>query len=470
MGSDWAELPEPVRAVESAYGFVAPGQDEETLLALALTCDHSGAEICTEIAGRFTMAVACEDSGFAQVNAAACGHFRQKYPEPTLRHALFDQHHGDGTVTPFSVVTENAPFHLQHLVKSHQVFHNLGAAIAADYPGVLRDRELSGLYLGSGAHLSPILTAMRLIDDGAIDRARFTYTELNPDTAANVLDALEAIAVYQPDLYDAAILAGDTVTIHYRGAEITVTASVRDAEDVELNRYGVGSTSVYNYFYESEFRDADLIILHDIYAPDGIATGDLMTYQRMLAEEEDTRQRLVVAPDTFTPDAIPYPHTLIPGAYDCGTWDAEIAEPTYAAAVLADLTQPWELPAFHASGLSDAYYPEDQQAYLGRLEELLHAARLKSEAERDFAQALYGDGALSLYQPARSPAIRLALHVNKVFRRFTYYLGGEPNPDAMAELETLLQDHPVLVDDLNALLLEGGYLREDQKFWDALSM
>jgi len=399
-------------------------------------------------------ALTCEDPKKREKVPKTCAEFQRKFPAGSVRNKLFDKH-CKILRTPFTVVTEKGKLAEQHLVKSHQVFYVLGDAIVKYHPEILGDRVYSGLYLGSGAHISPILTAMRLIDLGKIDRAEFIFTELNPKTAEDLRDALNMIRKYNPGLFSEPSINGDSVKIIYKGIPITINASVRSLDQRgEGLSYGQ-STYIRNYYEEDELRTSDIVVMHDIpvHRNKRHPITDLMRHQRELA---DGKPRLVVAEDTLsfldespknwyfrTPS--PFEYIKINGPYGCGG-DAEISTPKYKAAALMSLDQDMVLPTMHSV------------SYMGSERVALRVAsgyleKSKSNPKLHLKLVIYL--AAELYMHHRT--------LKKAKEDPNYYASGEP-------VHKLRSDFLDLFIDIEKALRAEDVLRDDETIIDFIDL
>ena len=283
----------------------------------------------------FETQMKCDALPPEQSHEGMCAEFRRKFPYNIPRNRLFDAHCSIHR-TPLTVVPEYAPVELAHLVKSHQVFADTAVAIEQYKPEIIADRNLTTLYPGSGTHISPILIAERLMDRDKIDEAHFVYTDLNPNLPTELLESFKAVKRYQPNLYDQISIDGNTLTLQYHGKKIVFHASVRKADEVKINYYGVGSSEISEYFYPDEFRDADLIIIHDLFLSPKDGVRDLMRLQRNI---NDHKARVVLTNDDFDPriglgptlthiypTVVPYDYATISGPFGCSS-DAEIGSP-----------------------------------------------------------------------------------------------------------------------------------------------
>ncbi len=300
---------------------------------------------CIELSPN-TVAVACENSVEAKKIPQTCAEFNKRFPQGAPRHALFDNQCVVSN-NPFRTLSEKLPMSLQHTIKSHQVFWDAASTVASQYPETISDREYSCLYLGSGAHLSPVLTAMNLIDQNLIDSAAFTFTELNPDTAQNIFALLTQINPLLDTGFQDVDINENTVSFTYKEKPITITASIRNPGNVALEYYGIGSTSVYDYYNTDEFAAADVIVIHDIYTMMSDPTRDLMRQQEQIG---DHKSRLLIEENTLEEIAPPYEYTKIHGPYG-DAFDAEIGEPKLLSAIMLDLNQPIALPSHDKAGL-----------------------------------------------------------------------------------------------------------------------
>lgn len=309
-------------AYKGRYGFTPPSLNLVGDSDYLSQCTVQYSPIDCVDASPLTVAVACEDPQLRAKYQMACTMLNMMYPDVPLRARLFDNN-GIGmpsSMTPFTIVNQLGSYGLQHLVKSHGVFFDLAASIQRLNPAILSDRNLSVLYPGSGAHVSPVLTAMGLIDSNAIDTAEFVYTELNPETAKNIYSGLMEIGRLKPGLLESVALNGDTITIVYKGKPITIRVDVNTEAEAGLSPGESRSGEIFQYMTEEQFKKADLVILHDLYADPDHAILDLLEAQRKIGSGD----RLVLA----TVSSLPAKNRYLPilGPYGCGL-DSEIGAP-----------------------------------------------------------------------------------------------------------------------------------------------
>ena len=245
------------------------------------------------------------------------------YPEnKDLRARLFDNSDKDSIHTPFSVLNAERPFSIQHLIKSHEFFYRLADDLVENHSSVIADRELSVVYPGSGAHLSPLLTATHLIDLGKIDGARFVYTELNPNTARDVYQALQIVDEWIPEYFENVELQDQTVSFTHAGKPVAITVQINVDTEIGLEAGESFSRQISQYMPSQYFTSADVIVLHDLYVDPAGASSALADYQREL---NDGRVRIVVTPDM--PRIYDTAVSRVPGPYGC-SGDSEIGKPT----------------------------------------------------------------------------------------------------------------------------------------------
>lgn len=143
-----------------------------------------------------------------------------------------------------------------HDFRGLPAFDVLATVLVQKIPDIAARRELQVLYPGSGSHVAPLIAAMRLIDQGVIDRARFTFTEIKDysDRIGMLLaegkeqGLFDDVKVSEPIPH---ILSGSeqTFEITYRGKKIEIVFA--------LNRSG-------EKYYRREFlKGADLVVIHD---------------------------------------------------------------------------------------------------------------------------------------------------------------------------------------------------------------
>jgi hypothetical protein len=144
-----------------------------------------------------------------------------------------------------------------HFFRGLPSFDRLADVLLRKIPEISKNQTLNVLYPASGAHIAPLLTAMRLIERGEIRQAKFIYTEIN----ANYFEDLRVLLgkalekyVFEKVTYQAPILFPEggverTIELAYQGHPIQLVFS--------LNRSGS------KYYREEYLKEANLVIIHD---------------------------------------------------------------------------------------------------------------------------------------------------------------------------------------------------------------
>jgi hypothetical protein len=129
----------------------------------------------------------------------------------------------------------------------------------------IQGRRLSALYPGSGSHIAPLAAAMDLIQSGSIDRADFTFTEIEDysnDLMKLLTKGLE-LGIFDeislgnwkhfssgaPNVKDDAG-AERMFRMVYQGKEIAIRYALKRSGEA--------------YYRKEYFQDANLVIFHDI--------------------------------------------------------------------------------------------------------------------------------------------------------------------------------------------------------------
>lgn len=172
------------------------------------------------------------------------------------REVVAREYHLESVEHPFAGYFDNVSPYYFHDFRGLPVFDQLPDLVSANLPQISEHRELNVLYPGSGSHIAPLLTAMKLIDSGIIDRATFTFTEIS-DYSSRITGLLEL--GIQLGIFDSVneggpkhfLFAGteQSFEITYKGKKIVLVFA--------LNRSGK------EYYREDYLRRADLVVLHD---------------------------------------------------------------------------------------------------------------------------------------------------------------------------------------------------------------
>lgn len=158
---------------------------------------------------------------------------------------------------PFVKAMDDLPVNFLNLFRSVPVFLRWSETLSQTLEQVRQNRALTILYPGSGAHVAPLMTAIQLIEQGAIDHAEFIYTEIDADEEGNLrflLDKLAGQGVFEK------FSAGPWMTSENEGKE-RVLEVLYQGKPIRilfaLNRSGE------EYYRREYFERADAVILHD---------------------------------------------------------------------------------------------------------------------------------------------------------------------------------------------------------------
>lgn len=161
---------------------------------------------------------------------------------------------------PFAQVIDALPVDSFDRFRGLPSFNQLADSIAT-MPRIQESRELKVLYPGSGSHVAPLMTAIKLIDQKAIDKAQFVHTEIDGfhvDVLRNILaegvkrGVFDTLSVKAPVTFakqDKADGSETTLEVVYKGKPISIV--------FKLNRSGE------DYYLEDDLKDAHLVVLHD---------------------------------------------------------------------------------------------------------------------------------------------------------------------------------------------------------------
>lgn len=232
---------------------------------------------------------------------------------------------GDAVRHPFVDIV----YHLDHYgiddFRSAGVFNQVAEDTAVQALA-RKGRSLTLLYPASGSHMTPFLIPLKLIDQGAIDRARVIYTEINELTVARVDEYLRFFAFSAQPLfqdYRRGVKNFSTgYEVHhrfkYKGKPIEFVFAIKRSGEL--------------YARDEYIREADLVVFHDgVYndadkpPSEGIANR---FFERLkgLASGPGAKLRLILAENQWgcrreatecSIEEIAYPIRHFPGFYSC---------------------------------------------------------------------------------------------------------------------------------------------------------
>lgn len=224
---------------------------------------------------------------------------------------------------PFVKIVDHMPISQIDEFRGLPAFQDLAKVLLEKIPEVKTSRNLQVLYPGSGSHVAPLFTAIKLIDQGIIDQATYTYTELEGAKLGDLAKVLQYGATL--NIFDRLTLnkgvdfpdggSESVIEILYKGKPIRIIYA--------LNRSGK------DYYRREYFERADLIILHDPGRGDVISSFSLLAdfLLNKKASPFSQKNQLVIMegiPDKSDPKAPPgavstFPkamgQTSIPGPY-----------------------------------------------------------------------------------------------------------------------------------------------------------
>ena len=211
---------------------------------------------------------------------------------------------------PFSKVFDNINIGLINTFRGISAFDELATHIPDMIPSVRETKKLNVLYPASGAHIAPVITAMKLIDDGTINTATFTYTEIRKkmfrylhhiikeSVEYNVFNSLEDEGWEKFENQG----AERKIVIQYNGGTINLLFA--------LNRSGK------KYYREEYLESADLVIIHD--PGDGFFEGSAEIMANIIYEKRkqfpDKDQAIIMegtsTANHFGPLKNPFPKSI----------------------------------------------------------------------------------------------------------------------------------------------------------------
>lgn len=158
---------------------------------------------------------------------------------------------------PFVRAMDGFPVNHWTLFRSLPVFKDWAVELLQTLESVRQNRSVTILYPGSGSHIAPLMTAVTLIDQGAIDQAEFIYTEIKEDEEEELrflLSQLTGDKVFEKFWVGPWTVFGEegkerVLEVFYQGKTIRILFA--------LNRSG-------EKYYRREYLErADAVILHD---------------------------------------------------------------------------------------------------------------------------------------------------------------------------------------------------------------
>ncbi|MFO1518728.1 MAG: hypothetical protein U1F57_03545 [bacterium] len=246
---------------------------------------------------------------------------------------------------PFAQVVDAVEVERMDRFRGLPAFDRLADVVSNQLPRVKTSRDLKVLYPGGGSHVAPLMTALKLIDQGHIDQATFTYTELEK-THYGVLDVILSYGVSK-GVFDKitaekwAEFPGEgaerSLEISYKGRPVRILFAVKRSGE--------------NYYRDEYLKAADLVILHDPgigYLSDSFdLLADILLKNKTLALPQN--QLLVMEGErkTKADEKIAFPSGMaqqtLPGPYGhCRgvDWVGEVNECDYESARVFLLNDP----------------------------------------------------------------------------------------------------------------------------------
>lgn len=157
---------------------------------------------------------------------------------------------------PFVTIFDKLPVVDLPSFRGLSSYYQLADKILSLLPALSQSQKLHVLYPASGFHVAPLMTALRLMDNGVIHEAAFIYTEIDPQNFGWLVDVLR---LGLGDVFDRVAVekkvefsgegSEQTIVLSYRGQPIRVVFA--------LNRSGA------NYYRSDYLGWADLVVLHD---------------------------------------------------------------------------------------------------------------------------------------------------------------------------------------------------------------
>ncbi|MGH7828641.1 MAG: hypothetical protein ACREP8_00555, partial [Candidatus Binatia bacterium] len=158
---------------------------------------------------------------------------------------------------PLAHFVKEMPVKHADAIRGLPAFDGLAHVLAENVPELRQDRELNVLYPGSGHHLAPLITAIKLIDEGKVDKASYIYTELDPAYSSLLIDHLRW-AVFK-GIFDQ-LTIGKWVEYPGNGSERLLELSYQGRP---IRILFAVKRSGQEYYREEYLKSADLVILHD---------------------------------------------------------------------------------------------------------------------------------------------------------------------------------------------------------------
>lgn len=157
---------------------------------------------------------------------------------------------------PFVALLDKLPVLALPTLRGLPSYDRLAQAIPNLLHNLRQSKNLTVLYPGSGFHIAPLLTALRLIDNKEMEGATFIYTEIDANNFAWLVDVLQ---LGLGDVFDHITVekkvkfpgedSEQTIVLGYKGHPIRILFA--------LNRSGK------EYYRPEYLREADLIVIHD---------------------------------------------------------------------------------------------------------------------------------------------------------------------------------------------------------------
>lgn len=155
-----------------------------------------------------------------------------------------------------------------------QDFRSAGAFIkvtdAIEEEGLIaaEKRDFSVMYPGSGSHIAPLVMALLMIDNGSIDRAYFTFTEIDDEAARRIDTYLSAMSGGDDPIftdystYNAETVNGERTffVFDYKGKRISLSLLLDNAGRCYLPREFECSS----YCPSEEMVEKDVLVIHDV--------------------------------------------------------------------------------------------------------------------------------------------------------------------------------------------------------------
>lgn len=226
-----------------------------------------------------------------QVRAVDAKMYLTNYWE--TRRAEYTQYYmRDRIPHPFDQLLDALPLRQVDDLRSVQAFYALADIVAQQLPAAIQARNLEMLYPASGSHIAPLVTAMRLVEQGKVDTVRITETEIDPFAFFHLVRNLQVGTQLeidgQPlfekvDVLPLQRFTGEEgwergIVVTYRGHPITIRFA--------FQRSGK------KYYRAEDFAKADVVVLHDPFTG---ASGELLLYE-LLVDKANAQATAAVKP------------------------------------------------------------------------------------------------------------------------------------------------------------------------------